>query len=113
MNYQYDGTGRLVECQSSGTTDYYFYAGSQVVETRETTTRRALVGAGPVPVRLVGPQRRPDPPRHDQDQRPADRPFDRIYYLTDADDNVTAITNNAGDGPGAIRVFALRPSHVL
>ena len=98
VNYGYDGDRPAWSSESpSNTTDYYFYAGSQVVETREKhPTGQRRVGAGPVPVRLVGPERRPDLPRHDH--MPAGQPTatDRIYYLTDANDNVTAITNNAG-----------------
>ena len=87
--------GALVERQSesAGTTDYYFYAGSQVVETRETTSGSGeSAAAAPVQYQYVWSPGGDTPICRDtinsSGQVVAD---DRIYYLTDANDNVTAL----------------------
>ena len=97
MNYGYHGEDRLVERESGNTTDYYFYAGSQVVETRETTSGQNAASA-PVQYQYVWSAQSDAPVLRDTISSSTGQPIpaDRIYYLTDANDNVTAITNNAG-----------------
>ena len=97
VNYEYDGENRLVERAIGRTTDYYFYAGSQVVETRETTSGQNAASA-PVQYQYVWSAQSDAPILRDTISSSTGQPIptDRIYYLTDANDNVTAITNNAG-----------------
>ena len=97
VNYGYHGEDRLVERESGNTTDYYFYAGSQVVETRETTSGQNAASA-PVQYQYVWSAQSDAPVLRDTISSSTGQPIpaDRIYYLTDANDNVTAITNNAG-----------------
>ena len=115
-HYTYDAWNRLVQVSNSSTTvnysttvrtawssgnlqttDYYFYAGSQVVETRETTSGQSAASA-PVQYQYVWSAQSDAPILRDTISSSTGQPIpaDRIYYLTDANDNVTAITNNAG-----------------
>ena len=103
VSYQYDGTGRLVECQSGGTTDYYFYAGSQVVENPRDDRAQSATSA-PVLYQYVWSARSNAPILRDTYTTTggvtAIDPSQRIYYLTDADNNVTALVGinpNTGD----------------
>ena len=108
--YQYDGEGRLIEeatnftggsaWQDATTVTHYYYAAGQVVETRQA------VGswASSTEPETQTPQyqyvwsAQSDAPilRDTCDANATVIPGDRIYYTTDAEGNVTAITNYDG-----------------
>ena len=88
-SFAYDGLGRRIQKSSSGTTDYYL-AGQQVVETDCTTG-----GTGGTPslqYQYVWSPRYIDAPvlRDDFTLSGAENPH--LYYLNDANFNVTALT---------------------
>ena len=108
VSYEYDGLGRLVERQSGGTTDYYFYAGSQVIETRETTTGQPATNA-PVQYQYVWSPGGGSPICRDTISGGQMVPGDRIYYLTDANDNVTALVGNSGGAWQVVERYVYTP----
>jgi len=97
VTYAYDGLGRMIERTSGGTVTHYYYAGQQMIETRS--------GSPGVHPESLTPQYQyvwsavdPDAPvlRDTFDSSGNVVPADRIYYLTDANDNVTALVSAAG-----------------
>ena len=88
--YEYDGTGRRIQIFSNfdgnaGTVEDDYHSGQQVVETRDER------GVSAVPVLLVAAlHRRPDPPRHVQQAGKISQ-AERIFYLGDANYNVTGL----------------------
>ena len=99
--FSYDGTSRRVsqtDCTPTDgpTTTYYLYSGQQVIETRQGAQGSDPFDACPdEPVCLVPAlHRRPDPAGQLQWRRGGAR-F-RIYYLGDANYNVTALVDSSG-----------------
>ena len=108
--YQYDGEGRLIEeatnftggstWQDATTVTHYYYAAGQVVETRQAVGSSASSTA---PETLT-PQyqyvwsAQSDAPilRDTCDANGAVIANDRVYYTTDAEGNVTALTDSGG-----------------
>jgi RHS repeat-associated protein len=85
--YQYDGADRLVSETASGTTTYSFYAGQSVIETRVGGT-----AASNVKYQYVWSLRGDAIPiLRDTYSGGTLQSASRIYYTTDANDNVTAL----------------------
>jgi RHS repeat-associated protein len=107
--YRYDGLSRRIERQADsaapgspdGTLDvfeHFFYAGSQVVETRNATATGAQPEALQAKYQYVWSARYGDAPVLRDANTDTDGLCDdvRNYFLTDANMNVTAITDSAG-----------------
>jgi RHS repeat-associated protein len=95
--YRYDGEGRRIERIVGTTAEHYFYAGSQVVETRcgsltsdpstLTPEHQYVWSARGVDVAIL---------RDTCDANGDPIAADRVYFLTDANGNVTALVNADG-----------------
>ena len=96
--YRYDGTGQRIVSQSGGVFVHYFYADQQVVETRNATSASAQPETLQPKYQYVWSAGYVDSPIRRDENTDADNSCDdgRIYYLTDANHNVTAITDASG-----------------
>ncbi len=105
VQYEYDGTGRLIvraaDTNGGGTLDtftHYFYAGQQVVETRDAASSSAQPENLQPAYQYVWSLRNVDAPiLRDTYVDGALSAEDRIYYLTDANNNVTALADASGN----------------
>jgi RHS repeat-associated protein len=94
VSYEYDGQGRRIERVSGSTEQHFYYDGEQVVEVRQPDGLGALE---PV-TQYVWSLRYVDSPiLRDSFSGGTLVPADRLYYLTDANHNVTAVVDIAGD----------------
>jgi RHS repeat-associated protein len=85
--YQYDGTGRLVAETAGSTTTYSYYSGDEVIETRVGGT-----AAANVQYQYVWSLRGDKVPiLRDTYSGGAIQSASRIYYTTDANENVTSL----------------------
>jgi RHS repeat-associated protein len=90
--YQYDGVGRLTERVVSGTTEHFYYSGQQVVETRLPSES----GLQPEYQYVWSLQYVDSPILRDTYSGGELQSSERLYYLTDANHNVTAVVNSSG-----------------
>ena len=97
--YRYDATGRRIESLTdfgSGTTPgsvtHYYLSGQQVVETRDTTSETAVPGTSDVKYQYVWSPRYIDAPICRDEYSSGELQSDsRLFYLSDANHNVTAL----------------------
>jgi len=101
VSYSYDGTGRMIERTSGAGVTHYYYAGQQMIETRD---------AAALPNRTTGTNLPENLSPHYQyvwsavdldapilrDDLSTGSNAPRLYYLTDANDNVTALVGLSG-----------------
>ena len=93
VTYSYDGMGRLdVTDVSRGATTFSYYAGQNPIETRVGGTAATNIQYQYVwsPLAVKSPLMR------DTYSGGAIVPDDRLYYLTDANSNVTAVVGLSG-----------------
>ena len=91
--YQYDGTGRRTERIVGTTTEHDYYSGQQEVET-STYTSGTLQGSQQY---VWSPLYVDTPIVRDSFDSSGNRiAADRLYYTTDANHNVTAVTDSSG-----------------
>ena len=98
--YAYDGLGRKIEdfTYSGGTptgVTHYYYGAGEVIETRVTGSATADPASVAPQYQYVWSGARDAPILRDTLSGPNEG--QRIYYLTDANNNVTAITDATGD----------------
>jgi RHS repeat-associated protein len=92
--YEYDGHGRRTLRVSGSTEEHFYYDGQQVVEVRQPDGQGGLEPA----TQYVWSLRYVDSPiLRDSFSSGTLVPADRLYYLTDANHNVTAVVDIAGD----------------
>ncbi len=92
VSYEYDGRNRRIE-RDDGTAEHIYYDGDHVVETRVPD---GMSGFEPE-TQYVWSLRYVDSPiLRDSYTGGVLQTGDRLYYLTDANHNVAAVTNNAG-----------------
>ncbi|TWT37190.1 tRNA(Glu)-specific nuclease WapA precursor [Posidoniimonas corsicana] len=93
VTYEYDGQDRRIERVSGGTDEHFYYDGEQVVETRLPDGQSVLQ-----PHRqYVWSLRYIDSPiLRDSYSAGVLVSGDRLYYLSDANHNITAVVNAAG-----------------
>ena len=101
--FEYDGTGRRVEVLSEfsggtpGVVTRYYFSGEQVVETRVTGSKSSAPLAANVQYQYVwSPLYVNSPILRDTYSGGAVQPASRIFYLTDANYNVTAVVGMSG-----------------
>jgi RHS repeat-associated protein len=94
VSYEYDGQGRRIERVSGSTEEHFYYDGDQVVEIRQPDGLGALEPES----QYVWSLRYVDSPiLRDSFSSGTLVPADRLYYLTDANHNVTAVVDIDGD----------------
>jgi len=92
IDYEYDGTDRRIE-RDDGAAEHSYYDGEQVIETQVPDGQ----GGFETDKQYVWSLRYIDSPiLRDSYTGGVLQTGDRLYYLTDANQNVTAVTNNAG-----------------
>jgi RHS repeat-associated protein len=98
VTYAYDGLGRKIERESGGTVEHYFYSGAQVVETRTGTSVSQEPENLQPHYQYVYSARYVDAPILRDENTDSDGQCDdgRIYYLTDRNNNVTAVLDSTG-----------------
>jgi RHS repeat-associated protein len=102
--YQYDGTNRRTEKLTNFNTSgvpqnvvYYFYSGQQVVETRAGAPTASPSSLPPQYQYLWSPRYIDAPIQRDSfDGSGQIQPASRVFYLADANYNVTALVNTSG-----------------
>jgi RHS repeat-associated protein len=93
ITYQYDGAGRRIVRDDGSTDEHFYYDGDQVVETRVPDGMSGYE----TDKQYVWSLRYIDSPiLRDVYASDVLQAGDRIYYLTDANHNVTAVTDVAG-----------------
>jgi RHS repeat-associated protein len=96
ITYSYDGLGRMVSRTSGTSVTYYLYAGQQLLETRVGTTSDTPQTAAIQYQYVWSPTGINVPILRDTYSDGAVVAADRLYYLTDANNNVTAVTDDTG-----------------
>ena len=104
-DYQYDGESRLIfrsaDTNADGTLDtftHYYYAGVQVVETRDAASHPPSPRLSPLTTNTFGrPATSILPILRDTYVDGEISAAGRIYYLTDANNNVTALADSSGN----------------
>jgi RHS repeat-associated protein len=93
VTYQYDGTGRLIERTTGGVTEHDYYSGQQVVQVYTYSSGTFQGGQ-----QYIWSPLYVDTPilRDTYDANGDLVSSDRLYYTTDANHNVTAVTNSSG-----------------
>jgi len=107
-DYRYDGQGRLIvsaqATTTAGTLDsftYYFYSGTQVVETRHSAALSSSPDSLAPQFQYVWSAQYVDSPivrdeNADADSTCTGAADERLYYLTDANHNVTSLVDASG-----------------
>ena len=95
ITYQYDGTGRLTErIVAGGTTEKYFYSGQQAVQIYSYSSGGTFQGGQQY---IWSPLYVDTPILRDTYDASGDLVSTaRLYYTTDANHNVTSVTNSSG-----------------
>lgn len=110
VTFEYDAEGRRIAKVTSSTEEHYFYDGEQVVETQTPDNLNVLQPA----YQYAWSLRYVDSPiLRDTYSGGTVVSGDRLYYLTDANHNVTAVVDNSGvvqerydyDAYGAVTVY--------
>ena len=97
VNYAYDGQGRMIDRTQGDVTTHYYYVGQQVIETRAGLSSAAPQSLEPQYQYVWSPIDIDAPILRDVYNSSGEIvPNGRIYYLTDANDNVTGATNASG-----------------
>jgi RHS repeat-associated protein len=105
VSYAYDGLGRLIERITDAGVTHYYYAGDQLIETRHAAALPNRTAGTNLPENLsphyqyVWSAVDPNAPIL-RDDLSTGSTAPRLYYLTDANDNVTALVaydQTAGD----------------
>ena len=113
--YRYDGAGRQVEVLTNftgatpGSVTHNYYSGQQVIETRDGTPD-AFAASLPVHYQYIWSARGNNSLilRDDFTQTPGTTAA-RLYYLNDANFNVTALVGNVGGVWQAVERYAYNP----
>ena len=93
VTYSYDGTNRRIVRDDGTTDEHYFYDGDQVAEVRVPDG----MGGLQTETQYVWSLRYVDSPvLRDSYSGGTLVPADRLYYLTDANHNVTAVADSSG-----------------
>ena len=97
VNYAYDGQGRMIDRTQGDVTTHYYYVGQQVIETRAGLSSAAPQSLEPQYQYVWSPIDIDAPILRDVYNSSGEVvSTGRIYYLTDANDNVTGATNASG-----------------
>jgi RHS repeat-associated protein len=94
--FEYDGFGRMVERSVGTSATFYLYAGQQQLETRVGTTSDTPETASIQYQYVWSPTGLNSPILRDTYVDGSAVSTDRLYYLTDANGNVTAVTDDTG-----------------
>jgi RHS repeat-associated protein len=96
VKFSHDGLGRVVSRTSGTSVTFYLYAGPQLLETRVGTTSDTPETAAIQYQYVWSPTGINVPILRDTYSDGELVPADRLYYLTDANNNVTAVTDDTG-----------------